>query len=114
MVRVPQELVLFKLLYKHLKSKDRCFVVKDSDSKEDRMVTIGLYSKGTDDQMYTSSSICKYRLLVNQILKNKNKVFIQYKEYKAKVCMTAKRKTTYCPVIWTHITLARCYVRKYK
>ena len=63
MVRVPQELVLFKLLYKYLKSKDRCFVIKDSDSKEDRMVTIGLYSKGTDGQMYTSSSIYKYRLL---------------------------------------------------
>lgn len=28
----------------------------------------------------------------------------------AKVCMTAKRKTTYCHEIWTHITLARCYV----
>lgn len=70
MVRVPQELVLFKLLYKYLKSKDRCFVIKDSDSKEDRMVMIGWYSKGTDGQIYTSSSICKYRLLVNQILKN--------------------------------------------
>lgn len=63
MVRVPQELVLFKLLYKHLKSKDRCFVIKDSDSKEDRMVTNGTCSKGTYVQMYTSSSIHKYRLL---------------------------------------------------
>lgn len=33
---------------------------------------------------------------------------------KAKVCMTAKRKTTYCPAIWTHIMLARLYVRKYE
>lgn len=66
MVRVPQELVLFKLLYKYLKSKDRCFVIKDSDSKEDRMVMIGRYSKGADGQIYTSSSICKYILLVNK------------------------------------------------
>lgn len=33
---------------------------------------------------------------------------------KAKVCATAKRKTTYSPVIWWHIALARCYMRKYK
>lgn len=32
----------------------------------------------------------------------------------AKVCMTAKRKTTYSPVIWWHITLARLYMRKYE
>ena len=76
---------------------------------------IGLYSKGADDQMYTSSSNKKYILLVNKqnflIIKILFDLLI---ENKAKVCMTAKRKTTYCPVIWTHITLARCYMRKYK
>lgn len=39
-----------------LKSKDRNRTMKWLDSKRCRMVMIGLYPKGTDDQMYTSSS----------------------------------------------------------
>lgn len=73
---------------------------------------IGLCSKGTDGQMYTSSSICKYILLKEIKLFYVNNIKEDYKT--AKVCMTMKRKTTYCPVIWTYMTLAKCYVRKYK
>ena len=58
----------------------------------------GQYSKGTDVQMYTSSSkklihTFEFNLLMNKIiLKN-------FKKEQAKVCMTVKRKTTYCSVI---------------
>lgn len=92
--------------------------MKQVDSKTNRMVMIGLYSKGTDGQMYTSSFIlCE--ILILHTLEEENIMHIYIKDKKlikeqAKVCMTAKKKTTYCPVIWTHITLARCYVRKYK
>ena len=37
-----------------LKSKDRKFNVKQVDSKTSRVAMIGLYSKDTDGQMYTS------------------------------------------------------------
>ena len=37
-----------------------------------------------------------------------NKIILQkLKEEQAKVCMTVKRKTTYCAVICTHMKLAR-------
>lgn len=39
-----------------LKSKDRKFNTKQDDRKSSRMVMIGLCPKGTDGQMYTSSS----------------------------------------------------------
>ena len=47
-----------------LNLKRRKFNTKQGDRNPSRMVMIGLYSKGTDGQMYTSSSIYKYILLV--------------------------------------------------
>ena len=54
-----------------LKLKDRKLNTKQGDRNPSRMVMIGLYPKGTDGQMYTSSSICKYILLKNQIILGK-------------------------------------------
>nr|DAK31317.1 MAG TPA: hypothetical protein [Caudoviricetes sp.] len=44
--------------------KKRGFNTKLDDSKSSRMVMIGWYSKGTNGQIYTSSSIKKYMLLM--------------------------------------------------
>ena len=64
MVRVPQELVLFKLLYKYLKSKDRCSLIKSFNAKRDRVVANGPYSKGMDVQTHTPSVSIKHTLYV--------------------------------------------------
>lgn len=120
LVRFPQEKVLILIVATFLNAKARNRTTRQVDSKTNRMVMIGLYSKGTDGQMYTSSFIlCKKSQHTFDTLEEENIMHIYIKGKKlikeqAKVCMTAKRKTTYCPVIWTHITLARCYVRKYK
>lgn len=94
--------------------KKREFNTKLDDSKSSRMVMIGWYSKGTNGQIYTSSSIIKYILLM--ITKNITNYinFEKYQNTEAKVCMTMKRKTTYPSVIWWHIRLARHYMRNYK
>lgn len=41
----------------HLKSKDRWLIEKRLDNKRSRVAITGLYSKGIDGKMYTSSSI---------------------------------------------------------
>ena len=46
-----------QILIISLKLKNRDGIKKQGDRNPSRMVMIGLYSKGTDDQMYTSSSI---------------------------------------------------------
>ncbi len=46
-----------RILVISLKLKNRDGIKKQGDRNPSRMVMIGLYSKGTDDQMYTSSSI---------------------------------------------------------
>lgn len=80
--------------------------MKQVDSKTNRMVMIGLYSKGTDGQMYTSSFIlCEilittyfWRRKYNAYLYQRSKINKLIKE-QAKVCMTAKRQTTYSSAI---------------
>lgn len=57
LVRFPQEKVLILIIATFLNAKARNRTMKYSDSKEDRMVMIGLYPKDTDGQMYTSSSM---------------------------------------------------------
>ena len=57
LVRFPQEKVLILIVATFLNAKARNRIMKQVDSKTNRMVMIGLYSKGTDDQMYTSSFI---------------------------------------------------------
>lgn len=52
-----------RILIISLKLKNRDGTKKQGDRNPSRMVMIGLYPKGTDGQMYTSSSICKYILL---------------------------------------------------
>lgn len=60
MVQFPQEKVLILIVATFLNAKARNRTTKQVDSKTNRMVMIGLYSKGTDGQMYTSSFIlCK-------------------------------------------------------
>lgn len=67
------------------------------------MVMIGLYSKGTDGQMYTSSFIsCKNKLQHTFEKENIMHIYIKDKKLikeQAKVCMTAKRQTTYSSAI---------------
>ena len=59
---------------------------------------IGLCSKGTDGQMYTSSS--KKLIHTFELIYLVNKIILQkLLKKKAKVCMTVKRKTTYCSEI---------------
>ena len=60
---------------------------------------IGLCSKGTDGQMYTSSSKEEYILLNVYKLFNWYKWQILKGKTQAKVCMTLERKTSYCSVI---------------
>ena len=55
-----------RILIISLKLKNRDGIKKQGDRNPSRMVMIGRYSKGTDGQIYTSSSICKYILLVNE------------------------------------------------
>nr|DAV95196.1 MAG TPA: hypothetical protein [Caudoviricetes sp.] len=55
-----------RILIISLKLKNRDGIKKQGDRNPSRMVMIGWYSKGTDGQIYTSSSICKYILLVNE------------------------------------------------
>ena len=63
LVRFPQEKVLILIVVMFLNAKARNRTIKQVDSKTNRMVIIGLYSKGTDGQMYTSSFIsCKNKL----------------------------------------------------
>lgn len=57
LVRFPQEKVLILIVATFLNAKARNRTMKQVDSKTNRMVMIGLYSKGTDGQMYTSSFI---------------------------------------------------------
>ena len=60
LVRFPQEKVLILIVATFLNAKARNRTMKQVDSKTNRMVMIGLDSKGTDGQMYTSSFIsCK-------------------------------------------------------
>ena len=56
-VQFPQEKVLILIVATFLNAKARNRTTKQVDSKTNRMVMIGLYSKGTDGQMYTSSFI---------------------------------------------------------
>ena len=75
--------------------------MKQVDSKTNRMVMIGLYSKGTDGQMYTSSFILCKKIQHTFEKENIMHIYIKGKLiFKDKVCATAKRKTTYSPVIW--------------
>lgn len=121
LVRFPQEKVLILIVATFLNAKARNRTMKQVDSKTNRMVMIGLYSKGTDGQMYTSSFIlCEilittyfWRRKYNAYLYQRSKINKLIKE-QAKVCMTAKRQTTYSSAIWWHIALARYYMRKYK
>lgn len=55
-----------QILIISLKLKNRDGIKKQGDRNPSRMVMIGRYSKGADGQIYTSSSICKYILLVNE------------------------------------------------
>lgn len=55
-----------RILVISLKLKNRDRIKKQGDRNPSRMVMIGQYPKGTDGQIYTSSSICKYILLVNE------------------------------------------------
>lgn len=57
LVRFPQEKVLILIVATFLNAKARNRTMKQVDSKTNRMVMIGLYSKDTDGQMYTSSFI---------------------------------------------------------
>lgn len=120
LVRFPQEKVLILIVATFLNAKARNRTTRQVDSKTNRMVMIGLYSKGTDGQMYTSSFIlCKKLQHTFDTLEEENIMHIYIKgklifKDKAKVCMTAKRQTTYSSVIWWHIALARYYMRKYK
>lgn len=57
LVRFPQEKVLILIIAMFLNAKARNRTMKQVDSKTNRMVMIGLYSKGIDGQMYTSSFI---------------------------------------------------------
>lgn len=51
-----------------LKLKNRDGIKKQGDRNPSRMVMIGLYSKGTDGQMYTSSSKKEYIFLMNELI----------------------------------------------
>ena len=63
LVQFSQEKVLILIVATFLNAKARNRTTKQVDSKTNRTVMIGLYSKGTDDQMYTSSFIlCKKKL----------------------------------------------------
>jgi hypothetical protein len=96
LVRFSQEKVLILIVVMFLNAKARSRTMKQVDSKTNRMVMIGLYSKGTDGQMYTSSFIlCE--ILILHTLEEENIMHIYIKDKKlikeqAKVCMTAKRK----------------------
>lgn len=57
LVRFPQEKVLILIVATFLNAKAWNRTMKQVDSKTNRMVMIGLYSKSTDGQMYTSSFI---------------------------------------------------------
>ena len=106
LVQFPQEKVLILIVATFLNAKARNRTTKQVDSKTNRMVMIGLYSKGTDGQMYTSSFIlCKKLQHTFDTLEEENIMHIYIKgklifKDKAKVCMTAKRQTTYSSAIW--------------
>ena len=103
LVRFQQEKVLTLIVATFLNAKARNRTMKQVDSKTNRMVMIGLYSKGTDGQMYTSSFILCKKIQHTFEKENIMHIYIKGKlifKDKAKVCATAKRKTTYSPVIW--------------
>ena len=103
LVQFPQEKVLILIVATFLNAKARNRTTKQVDSKTNRMVMIGLYSKGTDGQMYTSSFILCKKLQHTFEEENIMHIYIKGKlifKDKAKVCMTAKRQTTYSSAIW--------------
>lgn len=71
LVRFSQEKVLILIVATFLNVKARNRTTKQVDSKTNRMVMIGLYSKGTDGQMYTSSFILCKNINNNILLKKK-------------------------------------------
>lgn len=60
-----------RILVISLKLKNRDGIKKQGDRNSSRMVMIGLYSKGTDGQMYTSSFIFHANNNYNILLKRK-------------------------------------------
>ena len=61
----------YLIVRKFLNAKARNKTMKQVDSKTNRMVMIGLYSKGTDGQMYTSSFIFMQILITTYFWRRK-------------------------------------------